>query len=123
MSVRVTILPFLFGAMVLSGLLLGGLALGSASAAERIGPPGAPAGAPNDFPVASDVRLGGGDTQTRLIVDFSQKIENRAFPLAKPYRGGLDTPPVTFQFPPKAGGVGRGPVKAYPFGPVMQGRF
>ena len=121
MSVRVTILPFLFGAMVLSGLLLGGLALGGASAAERIGPSGAPASAPNDFPVASDVRLGGDDTQTRLIVDLSQKVEIRAFTLANPYRVVLDMPQVTFQFPPKAGEVGRGLIKAYRFGLVMQG--
>src|SRR5260370_42395475 len=99
MSVRVTILPFLFGAMVLSGLLLGGLALGSASAAERIGPSGAPAGAPHDFPVASDVRLGGDDTPTRLIVDLSQKIEIRAFTPAKPYRVELDLPQRPIQFP------------------------
>jgi len=116
MSVRVTILPFVFGAMVLSGLLLGG-----ASAAERIGPPGAPASAPHDFPVASDVRLGGDDTQTRLIVDLSQKVEIRAFTLANPYRVVLDMPQVTFQFPPKAGEVGRGLIKAYRFGLVMQG--
>src|SRR2546423_9818304 len=106
MSVRVTILPFLFGAMVLSGLLLGGLALGGASAAERIGPSGAPAGAPNDFPVASDVRLGGHDTQTRLIVDLGQKIWIRAFTLAHPYPGGLAIPQVTFRVPPHAGSVG-----------------
>src|SRR5260370_1882150 len=121
MSVRVTILPCLFGAMVLRGLLLGGLALGSASAAEGIGRPGAPGGAPNDFPVGSDVRLGGDDTQTRLIVDLSQKIEIRAFTLANPYRVVLDMPQVTFQFPPKAGEVGRGLIKAYRFGLVMQG--
>src|SRR5467141_1951406 len=123
MSVRVTILPFLFGAMVLSGLLLGGLALGSASAAERIGPPGAPAGAPNDFPVASDVRLGGDDTQTRLIVDLSQKIEIRAFTLANPYRVVLDMPQVTFQFPRKAGEVGRGLIKAFRCGLIKAFRF
>jgi N-acetylmuramoyl-L-alanine amidase len=121
MSVRVTILPFLFGAMVLSGLLLGGLVLGGASAAERIGPSGAPASAPNDFPVASDVRLGGDDTQTRLIIDLSQKIEIRAFTLANPYRVVLDMPQVTFQFPPRAGEVGRGLIKAFRFGLVMQG--
>src|SRR5262245_42411471 len=116
MSVRVTILPFLFGAIVLSGPLLGG-----ASAAERIGPSGAPASAPNDFPVASDVRLGGDDTQTRLIVDLSHKVEIRAFTLANPYRVVLDMPQVTFQFPPKAGEVGRGLIKAFRFGLVMQG--
>jgi len=121
MSVRVTILPFLLGAMVLSGPLLGGLVLGGASAAERIGPSGAPASAPNDFPVASDVRLGGDDTQTRLIVDLSHKVEIRAFTLANPYRVVLDMPQVTFQFPSKAGEVGRGLIKAFRFGLVMQG--
>jgi N-acetylmuramoyl-L-alanine amidase len=121
MSVRVTILPFVFGAMVLRGLLLGGLVLGGASAAERIGPSGAPASAPHDFPVASDARLGGDDTQTRLIVDLSQKIEIRAFTLANPYRVVLDMPQVTFRFPPKAGEVGRGLIKAFRFGLVMQG--
>ena len=121
MSVRVTILPFVFGAMVLSGLLLGGLVLGGASAAERIGPSGTPASAPHDFPVASDARLGGDDTQTRLIVDLSQKVEIRAFTLANPYRVVLDMPQVTFQFPPKAGEVGRGLIKAFRFGLVMQG--
>jgi N-acetylmuramoyl-L-alanine amidase len=33
----------------------------------------------------------------------------------------LDMPQVTFQFPPKAGEVGRGLIKAYRFGLVMQG--
>src|SRR5213083_1084776 len=121
MSVRVTILPFLFGAMVLSGLLLGGLALGGASAAERIGPSGAPAGATADFPVASDVRLGGDDTQTRLIVDLSRKIDIRTFPLANPYRVVMDMPQVAFQFPAQAGEMGRGLIKAFRFGLVMQG--
>src|SRR6516225_3391923 len=115
MSVRVRILAFPFSAIVLSGLLLGG-----ASAAERIGPSAAPASAPNDFPVASDVRLGGDDTQTRLIVDLSHKIDIRAFTLANPYRVVLDMPQVTFQFPSKAGEVGRGLIKAFRFGLVMQ---
>ena len=121
MSVRVRILAFPFSAIVLSGLLLGGLVLGGASAAERIGPSAAPASAPNDFPVASDVRLGGDDTQTRLIVDLSHKIDIRAFTLANPYRVVLDMPQVTFQFPPKAGEVRRGLIKAFRFGLVMQG--
>ena len=121
MSVRVRILAFPFSAIVLSGLLLGGLVLGGASAAERIGPSAAPASAPNDFPVASDVRLGGDDTQTRLIVDLSHKIDIRAFTLANPYRVVLDMPQVTFQFPSKAGEVGRGLIKAFRFGLVMQG--
>ena len=40
--------------------------------------------APNDVPVASDVRLAGDETKTRLIVDFDRKIEVRAFALANP---------------------------------------
>src|SRR5262245_58890519 len=121
MSVRVTILAFPFGVMVLSGLLLGGLVLGGASAAERPGASSPPTSAPNHFPVASDVRLGGDDTQTRLIVDLSEKVDIRAFTLANPYRVVLDMPQVTFQFPPKAGEVGRGLIKAFRFGLVMQG--
>src|SRR6266576_184612 len=111
MSVRAAILAFLFGATVLSG----------ASAAERTGASGAPKSASNDFPVASDVRLGGDDMQTRLIVDLSQKIDIRAFTLANPYRVVLDMPQVTFQFPAKAGEAGRGLIKAFRFGLVMQG--
>jgi len=121
MSVRVTILAFPFGVMVLSGLLLGGLVLGGASAAERPGASSPPTSAPNHFPVASDVRLGGDDTQTRLIVDLSEKVDIRAFTLANPYRVVLDMPQVTFQFPPRAGEVGRGLIKAFRFGLVMQG--
>src|SRR5262249_41735664 len=120
MSVRVTILALLFGAMVLGVMGMGAIglgALGGASAAER---PGA-SGAPNHFPVASDVRLGGDDTQTRLIVDLTEKVEIRAFTLANPYRVVLDMPQVTFQFPARAGEAGRGLIKAFRFGLVMQG--
>ena len=84
---------------------------GSAIAASR------PAG---DFPVASDIRLGD-DSQTRLIVDLSQKLDIRAFTLANPYRVVIDMPQVTFQFSPKAGESGRGLIKAFRFGLVMQG--
>src|SRR6266446_4547072 len=124
MSVRATILAFLFGAMVLGVLVLGVLVLDGAAAAERTGASGAsgaPTSAPNHFPVASDVRLGGDDTQTRLIVDLSEKIDIRAFTLANPYRVVLDMPQVTFQFPAKAGEAGRGLIKAFRFGLVMQG--
>jgi N-acetylmuramoyl-L-alanine amidase len=111
MSVRAAILVCLFGAAVLGG----------ASAAERTGASGPPIGAAADFPVASDVRLGGDDTQTRLIVDLSRKIDIRSFTLANPYRVVMDMPQVTFQFPAKAGEVGRGLIKAFRFGLVMQG--
>jgi len=110
MSVR-AIVVFLFGATI----------VGSASAAERTGAYGAPTRATADLPVASDVRLGGDDTQTRLIIDLSRKIEVRAFTLANPYRVVMDMPQVTFQFPAKAGEMGRGLIKAFRFGLVMQG--
>jgi N-acetylmuramoyl-L-alanine amidase len=111
MFVRAAILVCLFGAAVLGG----------ASAAERTGASGPPIGAVADFPVASDVRLGGDDTQTRLIIDLSRKIDIRSFTLANPYRVVMDMPQVTFQFPAKAGEVGRGLIKAFRFGLVMQG--
>jgi N-acetylmuramoyl-L-alanine amidase len=75
----------------------------------------------NDFPVASEVRLGGDDRQTRLVVDFSQKIDIRAFALANPYRVVIDMPQVTFELPPKTGEKGLGLVKAFRFGLVMPG--
>jgi N-acetylmuramoyl-L-alanine amidase len=111
MSVRAAISVFLFGATVLGG----------ASAAERTGASGPRIGATADFPAASDVRLGGDDTQTRLIVDLSRKIDIRTFTLANPYRVVMDMPQVAFQFPAQAGEMGRGLIKAFRFGLVMQG--
>jgi N-acetylmuramoyl-L-alanine amidase len=111
MSVRAAISVFLFGATVLGG----------ASAAERTGASGPRTGATADLPVASDVRLGGDDTQTRLIVDLSRKIDIRTFTLANPYRVVMDMPQVAFQFPAQAGEMGRGLIKAFRFGLVMQG--
>jgi N-acetylmuramoyl-L-alanine amidase len=111
MSVRATSLAFVLVALVVGG----------AAAAERTGS-AAPASRPSgDFPVASDVRLGGDDSQTRLILDLSQKVDIRAFTLANPYRVVIDMPQVTFQFPAKAGESGRGLIKAFRFGLVMQG--
>jgi N-acetylmuramoyl-L-alanine amidase len=110
MAVRATSLAVLFGALV----------LGCAIAAERAGAAGPQTRAPNDFPIASEVRVAGDDNQTRMVVDFSQKVEIRAFTLANPYRVVIDLPQVTFQLPPKAG-EGRGLIKAYRFGLVMQG--
>ena len=111
MSVRAASLAFLFGAMVLGG----------AAAAEPTGATPPQTRAPNDFPIASEVRLGGDDSQTRLVVDLSQKIDIRAFTLAHPYRVVIDMPQVTFQLPAKTGETGRGLVKAFRFGLVMQG--
>jgi N-acetylmuramoyl-L-alanine amidase len=77
--------------------------------------------APGDFPIASEVRLAGDEAKTRLIMDLSRKVELRAFTLANPYRVVVDMPQVTFALPPKTGEKGRGLIKAFRFGLVMQG--
>jgi N-acetylmuramoyl-L-alanine amidase len=79
------------------------------------------AAAANDLPVASDVRVGGDEHQTRFVVDFDKKVDVRVFTLANPYRVVVDMQQVTFQLPPKAGETPRGLVKAFRFGLVMQG--
>jgi len=76
---------------------------------------------PDSYPVATDVRLGGDDSQTRFILDLSRKIDLHAFTLADPYRVVVDIPEVTFKLPPKAGESGRGLVKAFRFGLMMEG--
>jgi N-acetylmuramoyl-L-alanine amidase len=103
-----------------SWAILGLLFAVPAPAAER--PPGASAPTPADsFTIASDARLGGDESQTRFVMDLSRKIDLRAFTLADPYRVIVDIPQVTFQLPPKSGESGRGLVKAFRFGLVMQG--
>jgi N-acetylmuramoyl-L-alanine amidase len=82
---------------------------------------GPPATAPDSFPVATDVRLGGDEAATRFVMDLSRKIELRAFTLADPYRVVLDIPQVTFALPAKAGESGRGLIKAFRFGLMMPG--
>jgi N-acetylmuramoyl-L-alanine amidase len=101
-----------------SWAFLGLLVAVDASAAERAAAPPASA---DSFPVATDVRLGGDEAQTRFVMDFSRKIELHAFTLADPYRVVIDIPQVIFQLPPKAGETGRGLIKAFRFGLVMQG--
>jgi N-acetylmuramoyl-L-alanine amidase len=54
-------------------------------------------------------------------MDFSRKVDIRAFTLAHPYRVVIDMPQVTFQLPPKTGEKGRGLIKAFRFGLVMKG--
>jgi N-acetylmuramoyl-L-alanine amidase len=99
---------------------LGMLCAMGAQAAES--PAAAPPASPSDsLPVATDARLGGDETQTRFVMDFSRKIDLRAFTLADPYRVVVDIPQVVFQLPPKSGESGRGLIKAFRFGLVMQG--
>jgi N-acetylmuramoyl-L-alanine amidase len=102
-------------------LLVGTVLAAGASAAEQTGPgPPQPRGS-DDYPVAADVRLGGDDAQTRMVVDLSRSIDIRAFTLANPYRVVIDMPQVSFQFRPRTGETGRGLIKAFRFGLVMQG--
>ena len=99
---------------------LGMLCAMGAQAAES--PAAAPPASPSDsLPVATDARLGGDETQTRFVMDFNRKIDLRAFTLADPYRVVVDIPQVVFQLPPKTGESGRGLIKAFRFGLVMQG--
>jgi N-acetylmuramoyl-L-alanine amidase len=72
-------------------------------------------------PVATDVRLGGDARQTRFVVDMTQRVDIAAFTLADPYRVVIDLPQVTFKLPPHAGEHGRGLVKAFRYGLIMQG--
>ncbi|HEY7243333.1 MAG TPA: N-acetylmuramoyl-L-alanine amidase [Xanthobacteraceae bacterium] len=94
---------------------------GCASAGERAGSAGSITAAGNDLPVATEVRLGGDDSQTRMVVDLSQKVEIRAFALAEPYRVVIDMPQVVFKFHPRTGETRHGLVKAFRFGLVMPG--
>jgi N-acetylmuramoyl-L-alanine amidase len=102
-------------------VLIAATILCDASAAEPADTAGPATRAVNDFPIATDARLGGDEAQTRMIVDFSRKIDVRAFTLANPYRVVIDMPQVTFQFRPKTGETGRGLIKAFRFGLVMPG--
>jgi N-acetylmuramoyl-L-alanine amidase len=90
----------------------------SAYAAARAAPVRAPAA---DFPVASDVRVGGDDKQARFVMDFSRKIDVATFTLADPYRVVVDLPQVVFKLPAKAGEHGRGLIKAFRYGLIMKG--
>lgn len=99
----------------MAGLLAGA---GGAVANER---PAARAQTAVVHAVASDTRVGGDDAQTRFVMDFSRKVDLRAFALADPYRVVIDLPQVTFKLPPRTGETGRGLVTAFRFGLVMQG--
>jgi len=71
--------------------------------------------------VASDLRIGGDDKQTRFAVDLNRKIDFAAFTLADPYRVVVDLPQVNFKLPAKAGTQSRGLIKAFRYGLIMQG--
>jgi N-acetylmuramoyl-L-alanine amidase len=74
-----------------------------------------------DYPVVSEARLMGDETRTRFVADLTRGIDLAAFTLADPYRVVIDVPQLVFRLPAKAGESGRGLVKAFRFGLVMQG--
>jgi N-acetylmuramoyl-L-alanine amidase len=95
---------------------LGVLLATAASAADS--PPGKTS---DSFPVATEARLGGDEAQTRFVMDLNRRIDLRVFTLADPYRVVVDLPQVTFALPAKTGDSGRGLIKAFRYGLVMQG--
>jgi N-acetylmuramoyl-L-alanine amidase len=108
-------------ATTIAGAVLGLMLAGPFSAAAQA-PAAQAAPADNgDFPVATDVRVGGDGKDTRFVVDLSRKIDIQPFTLADPYRVVVDLPQVNFQLPAHAGEHGRGLVKAFRYGLVMPG--
>jgi N-acetylmuramoyl-L-alanine amidase len=110
------------GGLLSCALLIGLFGARSANAAER----GAVAAqalatAAAKLPVVTAVRVGGDDKKTRFIMDLTDKFEVTAFALANPYRVVVDLPQVVFHLPDKVGDHGRGLVKAFRFGLIMQG--
>ena len=102
-------------AALCGALLVGGLA--PAAALDRV----AARSPAEDYPVVSEARLMGDETRTRFVADLSRNIDLAAFTLADPYRVIVDVPQLVFRLPAKAGETGRGLVKAFRFGLVMQG--
>src|SRR5215831_18754393 len=95
------------------GLLCAGALCAPADTAAQAGS--------GNYPVATDVRVGGDAKQTRFVLDLSQKVDIHPFTLPDPYRVVVDLPQVTFQLPDRAGERGRGLVKAFRYGLVMAG--
>jgi N-acetylmuramoyl-L-alanine amidase len=102
------------------GILFGAYA-SLAIAAEKGATVRAPAASAEASVIATDMRIGGDDKQTRFVVDLNRKIDLVAFTLADPYRVVVDLPQTTFTLPAKAGEQARGLVKAFRYGLIMQG--
>src|SRR5947209_17948175 len=107
-------------AALLVGALLAGLTPAGAQDRAAVARPNTPI-PPDLFPIATAARLGGDTSRTRLVMDLSRPIEIAAFTLADPYRVVIDLPQVTFQLPGRTGESGRGLIKAFRYGLVMQG--
>jgi len=108
-----------FAFLALVGALSVGLPAGANERAMVVRP--AMPVPPDAYPIATDARLGGDASRTRLVIDLSRTIDVAAFTLADPYRVIVDLPQVTFQLPSRVGERGRGLVRAFRYGLVMQG--
>ncbi len=118
MTLRAAIVVIALGAA--SGGAL--LSLSAALAANEVDMrPLAAAATPSGFPTAQGVRIGGDDKQTRFVMDFDRKVDLSAFTLADPYRVVVDLPQVAFQLPKNVGEQGRGLIKGFRYGLIMQG--
>ena len=73
------------------------------------------------MPEATAVRLGGDSQQTRFVVDLTRKVDIATFTLADPYRVVVDLPQIVFKLPPHVGEQGRGLIKAFRYGLIMEG--
>jgi N-acetylmuramoyl-L-alanine amidase len=107
-------------AAVAIGITWGGVLL-SLPAAVAGGTARPEAAVTAEYPTAKDVRIGGDEKQTRFVMDFDRKIDLAAFTLADPYRVVVDLPQVAFQLPKNAGEQGRGLIKTFRYGLIMQG--
>ena len=106
-------------------IVLTGLAVARAAepsiAVHKLPPPGEAKAAATSFAEATAVRLGGDNGKTRFVMDFDRKIDMATFTLADPYRIVVDLPQVIFKLPPHAGDQGRGLIKAFRYGLIMEG--
>jgi N-acetylmuramoyl-L-alanine amidase len=113
----VTVRAIAFASLLLNALPGGPVAVAAESGAtEHV-----LAAAVEQGVVATDLRIGGDDKQTRFVVDLNRKIDLAAFTLADPYRVVVDLPQVDFKFPAKVATQGRGLIKAFRYGLIMQG--
>jgi N-acetylmuramoyl-L-alanine amidase len=72
--------------------------------------------------VALDARLAGDDRRTRLVIDFTRKVEIAAYTVSDPYRVVIDLADVNFDLPASAGRAGRGLVSAFRYGLIARGK-
>ncbi len=103
-------------ALILAAILAVGPAGGLLAVRDARAAANAPAAA-----TATAVRVGGDDKQTRFVMDLDHKVDIATFTLADPYRVVLDLPQVTFALPAKAGAQGRGLIKEFRYGLIMEG--